>query len=695
MAAAGTRIFDQLRTTLLSPALGELSDGQLLQRFIRERDQGAFELLLRRHGPMVFGVCQRLLRNRHDAEDAFQATFLVLARKAASVSPRDAVANWLFGVARLTAVRVRALQAKRRARETPMPHLPEAESPPPNESADLLALLDEALARLPDKYRLAVVLCDLEGRARKEVARQLGIPEGTVSSRLATGRQMLAKRFAAKGLAISGGAVAASLTSPTLSASVPAALVASTAAAATGTTMSVVSKQIIIFTEEVMKTLFVQKLKLGAMMLGLAAVACMGLAIGYEHAAGQASGAAVAQPRLASGKEPDLDAWQGVWKATSWQRPGQPVPKDLAPLYLMVRGSRCCIQGSGVEVQGGLYLDSTARPKAFDFATYKHTWRGIYSFDGARLTICYVISDGDDGLRPRNFVAEHGGAKHLLVLEREAKDATLRRPDGSLTFPDLIGLSKQPLQPPPSQIIPPEQSVPNRDGAPSAKPSYVPVPVVAEQPKRNNEELRRVGSIYIVGNEKTPDAVIRECLPFAPGEPIHYSRLRLAEKRLSALGLFVEDPKKGIRPTVTIVEDTDAPFLDIIVNVQEVVVTPEQKGADDADKEVRESLRRLEQALSAVEDRATRASLQRQVDELRRTLDRSEGSTGARLREAASQVRLAQAERDLKVAEFYDRTKRTEAAIFSYELLCARYPGTPFAEWARQRVEELRKRSTK
>src|SRR4051794_11567373 len=118
-------IMQQLRRVVLSHEDRMLTDGQLLGNFIVHHDAGAFEFLVRRHGPMVWGVCRRALPNVHDAEEAFQATFLVLARKATSVSPRERVGNWLYGVARTTALRVKAANAKRRLRERQVTDLPE------------------------------------------------------------------------------------------------------------------------------------------------------------------------------------------------------------------------------------------------------------------------------------------------------------------------------------------------------------------------------------------------------------------------------------------------------------------------------------------------------------------------------------------------------------------------------------------
>src|SRR6516162_6917355 len=201
------------------------TDGELLARFLRSRDDDALAALVRRHAPMVWSVCRRLL-NHHDAEDSFQAAFLVLVRKASHV-PRQAVANWLYGVARQTAVRLRATAAKRGRRETQVVNMPEP-TVPELRDADLQAVVDEEVAGLPDHYRVVVVLCDLGGMTRKEAARQLGIPEGSVASRLARARALLAKRLAQRGIVFSGGAVAAVLSAGPAPASAPPALVAST-----------------------------------------------------------------------------------------------------------------------------------------------------------------------------------------------------------------------------------------------------------------------------------------------------------------------------------------------------------------------------------------------------------------------------------------------------------------------------------
>jgi RNA polymerase sigma factor (sigma-70 family) len=214
-----------------SAALGELGvdDGHLLERFIRERDEPAFAELVRRHGPMVLGVCRRVLDNPHDAEDCFQAVFMVLVRKAESIRPSSMVGNWLYGVAYRTALEARKLAARRRIIEKK-----KLAAPPAEEGAsawqEMRPVLDRELNRLPDKYRIVLVACDLDGKTRREVAEQLDLPEGTVASRLARARRLLSKRLA-RYASISAGALG-TLLSAQSAAPVPPALVASTAKAA-------------------------------------------------------------------------------------------------------------------------------------------------------------------------------------------------------------------------------------------------------------------------------------------------------------------------------------------------------------------------------------------------------------------------------------------------------------------------------
>src|SRR5947209_5608903 len=177
------------------PGEGPLTDAQLLERWTGQRDEAAFARLLRRHGPAVLGACQRLLRDPHEAEDAFQATFLVLVRRAGSIRRREALAAWLHRVACRVALRARAAAARRRSRERTEARLPAVAAPDQTAGRDLQAVLDEEIDHLPEHYRPALSRCCLEGRSYAEASRDLGRPLGTVASWVARARERLRVRL--------------------------------------------------------------------------------------------------------------------------------------------------------------------------------------------------------------------------------------------------------------------------------------------------------------------------------------------------------------------------------------------------------------------------------------------------------------------------------------------------------------------
>jgi RNA polymerase sigma factor (sigma-70 family) len=288
-------VVNSLRRAALRQEEGGLTDGQLLARFIERREQAALAALVQRHGPMVWGVCRRILRNHHDAEDAFQATFLVLVRKAASIRQREMMVNWLYGVVHQTALKARALIAKRRSREKQGTAMPEPQAPEQDSRNDLQPLLDQELSRLPDRYRVAIILCDLEGKTRREAARQLGLPEGTLAGRLTRGRAMLARRLARRGLAVSGGALAA-LSQEAASAGVPISVVASTIKAASmfaagpAAATGAISVQVAALTEGVLKGMVLARLRIALTVVALA-LALAGTGVAHRLVQTQAAGA--------------------------------------------------------------------------------------------------------------------------------------------------------------------------------------------------------------------------------------------------------------------------------------------------------------------------------------------------------------------------------------------------------------------
>jgi RNA polymerase sigma factor (sigma-70 family) len=286
MAAGQIRdVLRHLRTLGFQQGAG-YTDGQLLEFFLVRREEAAFEALVRRHGPMVLGVCHRILRDPHDAEDAFQATFVVLVRKAASFIRRETVGNWLYGVAYHTALKARAAAAKRRAKERRGGQMRKHEALPEEVWDELQPLLDQELHRLPDKYRTPVILCDLEGKTRREAARQLGWPEGTLSCRLARARILLAKRLTRYGFGLSGGLLGMALSQNGAAASLPPPLVNATVQAAgsaafrLGGTLAgeLISARVANLSEGVLKGMLLSKLKIATALVLSVCVAGLVLA---------------------------------------------------------------------------------------------------------------------------------------------------------------------------------------------------------------------------------------------------------------------------------------------------------------------------------------------------------------------------------------------------------------------------------
>lgn len=307
-------ILHNLRRTLLRQDLAEFTDAELLESFIARRDEAAFEALLCRHGPMVLGVCRRVLCNEASAEDAFQATFLVLIRKASCIRPRAMVGNWLYGVAQSTALKARAMSTKRLAKEREA-----AAQIRPADSKETWnrfhALLDQELKSLPQIYRSAIVLCDLEGNSLKEAGRQLGCPPATIGTRLARGRHMLARRLSRRGLSLSTGVVAAAMADTLLAATVPPMLMNSTVHAAKmyaagPAAAGAISAKVAALTEGVLKTMLLTKLKIMAMFFLAAGLLTAGAGWTIRAATASKGPESPAFPEMASrgaGEEQTLE----------------------------------------------------------------------------------------------------------------------------------------------------------------------------------------------------------------------------------------------------------------------------------------------------------------------------------------------------------------------------------------------------
>jgi RNA polymerase sigma factor (sigma-70 family) len=295
-----TGLVDWLRRVTASAAEADVADGQLVRRFAHEHDAAAFEALVRRHGPLVWGVCRRLLAHEADAEDAFQATFLVLARKAAAISKGASVRSWLYGTALRVATRARSQLGRRSALERPLPETAAAATPAAAEGRDLRHVLDEEIGRLPAHERLTVILCDLEGKTHDEAARELGCPRGTVGARLSRARERLRRRLTGRGVTLSAAALAAAL-SRREALAVPAPLIRSTVEAVTASAgasagAGAASTQATAFAEGVIQAMNLSKRRMEAALV-LAALTIGG------GAAVLAYGARPSEPRQEQGAD--------------------------------------------------------------------------------------------------------------------------------------------------------------------------------------------------------------------------------------------------------------------------------------------------------------------------------------------------------------------------------------------------------
>jgi RNA polymerase sigma factor (sigma-70 family) len=293
-----TRVLRHLRR-LVTGNDGDATDQQLLERFAADHDQAAFTALVRRHGPMVHGVCRRVLGNCHDADDAFQATFLVLAKKAGAVAWRASIGNWLYGVAYRTASKVRVQGARRGRHEQAAAGQNSAVVEEHPEARELRQVLDEELIRLPERYRMPVLLCCLHDQTIDEAAQQLGWTFAKVKGRVQRGRELLRSRLQRRGIALSAGVLGTLLGEGAVSAA-PAALTESTVQAVAGGTTSPAVAALV---KGVSRAMFWNKIKIGAAVLAVLAVVGAG-GIGLSRL-GTGPAAALAVPVPDKEKQPE------------------------------------------------------------------------------------------------------------------------------------------------------------------------------------------------------------------------------------------------------------------------------------------------------------------------------------------------------------------------------------------------------
>jgi RNA polymerase sigma factor (sigma-70 family) len=293
----------QIRRTVAARQTKELPDRELLERFVTHQDEDAFAAIVKRHGALVLGVCRRILCNDHDAEDACQATFLVLTRKARTITKRDSLASWLYGVASRIAGKLRA-----RVKRTAAEDVSAAQVAGPDIIGEItwregLAVLDEELNRLPAAYRSALILCYLEGRRQDEAARELGCSLGVLCGRLVRARESLRKRLVRRGVPVPAALVGMVLVSFHARAALPAALAVRTAKAAASLLAGqplarIVPPGIATLTEGALTSMFINRVRTIGVLVLAASLFATGTGL-LTGAAGKAD-----QPPLGNAAQP-------------------------------------------------------------------------------------------------------------------------------------------------------------------------------------------------------------------------------------------------------------------------------------------------------------------------------------------------------------------------------------------------------
>jgi RNA polymerase sigma factor (sigma-70 family) len=391
----------------VQPSLESISDTELLARFVDRRDEAAFAELVRRHGPTVRAACRRALGATADADDAFQAVFVILARKAATLHNAALVGAWLHTVAVRAANRARQVARRRQSRERQVAAMPEPALPlPPPEPSDWLHLLDAEIQRLPDRLRVPLVLCELEGKSRADVARMLRLKEGTLSSRLARARDILRRRLQRTGTTIAGAGLTAAFTY--CHEAVPAhMLTTTTQAALSGATSATVAA----LTQGVLKAMLLSKLKTVLMVVLTLAILSGALATARYVAVGAGQ---------AQDGKTDKDKLEGNWEFVSGQFGGKEVEggeaEEMKKHKFVFKGDKLT-----VKVECAYTIDTAKKPKEIDLKVEegpeleRGTWKGIYELKGDELTLCMALPND---ARPTEFETKEGEKTMLLKLKR-------------------------------------------------------------------------------------------------------------------------------------------------------------------------------------------------------------------------------------------------------------------------------------
>jgi RNA polymerase sigma factor (sigma-70 family) len=355
-----SQVLRQLCRLVGAKSVEELSDRQLLEAFAQHHDADAFAVLVQRHGPMVLGICRRVLQDAHDAEDAFQATFLVLARKSGAIRRQEAVGHWLCGTAYRVALKARAAAGRRREQERQAGTMPKSNTDVDPQWREVRPVLDEELNRLPPKYRAPLVLCYLQGKTNEVAARELGWAPGSMSYRLSQAREKLRSRLVQRGVALSAGGLgtllaeraSAAVQAPLLDATVR----ASVAFATGGAVAAGVSTKVVVLADAGLKAIWLSQAKIIAATVAAGLVLVVGLGVAVYRAGGANGSSRPTAPDTAAPRPTDYNDPRIVVQFSESQRFGLVCPRLNKPLTRQANGTtnNTCFKIDGREYIFGI-----------------------------------------------------------------------------------------------------------------------------------------------------------------------------------------------------------------------------------------------------------------------------------------------------------------------------------------------------
>jgi RNA polymerase sigma factor (sigma-70 family) len=393
-------------------------DAELLARFVRQRDEAAFAALVARHEAMVYRVCRQLLRNPADAEDAFQAVFLVLVRRCGQVRDGARLAGWLYGVAHRVAAHIRAETARRRAREEQGSAMEPVQEAVPETQHELQRLLNEEVDRLPPRYRGLVVSCYLEGKSNEEAAREFCCPVGTVKGRLARARELLRRRLSRRGYPLSDGLLAATLSDRETAEAVPETLRLRTVAEALRFVGGASTSRPATLATAVLRGQW------WSLARSVAAVVILSLLV-------LAPLASLLFPSTQSRNDPSASRLRARAEAAeqlrgSWIQTARHANGREEQIMGGRFASRWVFEGEQLtfrQPQGDLHstytVDPEHRPAAMDiyFGANRRVWEMVYEVDGDDLRICMAMDA--ERRRPTAISGELGGSTVVFIFRRE------------------------------------------------------------------------------------------------------------------------------------------------------------------------------------------------------------------------------------------------------------------------------------